>query len=557
MASTRGSLARADSLRRTERPSVVEDPRIALNRILAYDGAVRTSLLEQLIKELEQGAETSPDSHASIIQSYAPSLFRLSLECPYSDVRRVCQDFVDWVKQSPISQNIDLPQDIGPSMFFPKTATVPVEAEGATRQLFEDIFATLSRIPHFQWLMAWYPDYLRRFIVVDNFIMRQQGPLPIPWRHYLAIMAAARHDCYYLVSLQEQEFLANGGSPIWLLGLDYAPPKLRNIAQLNALLCHTPWLITRNHVENLVKGADAWSMGELVHALVLLSTFHSLCGFIYGMGVTPELDLAFDAPTNTESESSAAARTTDPLTQTSDSSSKTSSSTSLSALDTAPSDQDATAGMLQRLKNGASELISAQEDDKAQVFEKAGSEVGALDVMGTLSQCADLSRFTGDASLRYVDFNVKSAEYSIFRVQDYCWEDHGYELVNQFYQGAAQLLDDEFTYIYNMTDQTFGENRGIDTLPFRRAVWYYVHRLYGMSHDDYDYREVNVFLPREVKAFTKKIACTPEFISQTDFHNLILKLRPEEKCHIILLSWEAKRQAELLYGLHAVMKHMS
>ena len=32
--------------------------------------------------------------------------------------------------------------------------------------------------------------------------------------------------------------------------------------------------------------------------------------------------------------------------------------------------------------------------------------------------------------------------------------------------------------------------KGLSTAPFRRAVWYYVLRILGVFHDDYDYKEV-------------------------------------------------------------------
>jgi len=43
-------------------------------------------------------------------------------------------------------------------------------------------------------------------------------------------------------------------------------------------------------VQNLAKGADNWSMSELMQAVVLLIHFHSLSGFVYGCGVNPEAD---------------------------------------------------------------------------------------------------------------------------------------------------------------------------------------------------------------------------------------------------------------------------
>lgn len=61
--------------------------------------------------------------------------------------------------------------------------------------------------------------------------------------------AAARHQCSYLVNLHVNDFIHSGGDQKWLNGLDNAPQKLRNLGELNKLLAHRPWLITKEHIE--------------------------------------------------------------------------------------------------------------------------------------------------------------------------------------------------------------------------------------------------------------------------------------------------------------------
>lgn len=45
------------------------------------------------------------------------------------------------------------------------------------------------------------------------------------------------------------EFLHTGGDPEWLLGLHRAPEKLRKLNEINKLLAHRPWLITKEHIQ--------------------------------------------------------------------------------------------------------------------------------------------------------------------------------------------------------------------------------------------------------------------------------------------------------------------
>lgn len=48
-----------------------------------------------------------------------------------------------------------------------------------------------------------------------------------------------------------------GGNPAWLQGLHYAPQKLRNLNEINKLLAHQPWLITKEHIEVRADAAGA------------------------------------------------------------------------------------------------------------------------------------------------------------------------------------------------------------------------------------------------------------------------------------------------------------
>lgn len=68
--------------------------------------------------------------------------------------------------------------------------------------------------------------------------------------------AAARHQCSYLVNLHVNDFLQVGGDPKWLKGLDEAPQKLQQLGELNKILAHRPWLLTKEHME--VRG---WGTG--------------------------------------------------------------------------------------------------------------------------------------------------------------------------------------------------------------------------------------------------------------------------------------------------------
>ncbi|XP_018100459.1 sestrin 2 L homeolog isoform X2 [Xenopus laevis] len=98
-------------------------------------------------------------------------------------------------------------------------------------------------------VMGLHPDYLHVFWKTQHQLLRMDGALSLPERHYVAIMASARHQCTYLVSLHSSCFLQVGGDLRWLEGFDAAPLKLRKLNDLNKILAHRPWLITKEHIE--------------------------------------------------------------------------------------------------------------------------------------------------------------------------------------------------------------------------------------------------------------------------------------------------------------------
>ena len=81
-------------------------------------------------------------------------------------------------------------------------------------------------------------------------------------------------------------------------------------------------------------------------------------------------------------------------------------------------------------------------------------------------------------------------------------------------------------------------------------------RVAGMLHDDYNYQQVNAFLNRSIKSYIKKVVCSPQVICQSDFTDVGISLRDEEKVHVNLLAVEAKKQASLVYCLYAITEAM-
>jgi hypothetical protein len=508
--------------------------------------SVRESLLQAARDDQDsrkhgvaQSASPGGASPAELLQAHLPQVLRLALACPLTDVRdsmrALLRDLaaIDSQRYSKYvaalefafrpSNFVPLSSCVDPSAHAQEGTPVPAAVGGESdacseaNSLLLEIFFATGRVSHMDLLMAWHPSYLAAYSECLRHLMESAGPLPTPWRNYLAIMAASRHQCDYLIALQENEFILAGGDASWLKGIAHAPKKLQSLCELNALLAHQPWLITRNHISALTAGAgaDSWSVAELVHALVILSTFHALCGFVGGLGVRMEIDAmdwnAWDpakapAPAPLLRKNAVPEATLPAIANISTAipliSPQTAVSPSQAPLPKATvSDKD---HLLHLLANSNRHLdvrsnadnafdgaaleedfntspAAATGDAHRSSAYRAPSDLSLDSLSGHTSQTGTSSSTTTTssgmiggltnllrqthldssspatkyllspsdapsstaarlASLRYVNFDVNSKSYSTFFLHDFTWKQHGYALVNRYYQGFADML---------------------------------------------------------------------------------------------------------------------
>ncbi|KAL1139359.1 hypothetical protein AAG570_006343 [Ranatra chinensis] len=401
--------------------------------------------------------------------------------------------------------------------------------------MFIDAFMQNNRLDHVTQVMGYHPTYLDIFLRTQHFILRGDGPLPYDYRHFIAIMAAGRHQCSYLINLQKQEFSLQGGDDAWLKGLAHIPQKLKDLYEINKILAHRPWLINKTHIQKLTKGADSWSLAEVVHAIVLLAHFHSLSSFVFACGVNEEIDHRFDP--------------------------KPGSSPKHNCSEDRIIPEVGVETLMERMKSLSERSEEFSEAEWAKRFEKVESQSAELPpAEGSVPAVQpSIEQFVEDPSFIYEDFarRGETSDIPTFRVQDYSWDDHGYSLVNRLYNDVGNLLDDKFKTAYNLTYYTMGGRKDVDTSRFRRAIWNYIQCMFGIRHDDYDYGEVNQLLERSLKSFIKSACCFPERVTKADYDRVLREFKHSEKVHVNVMILEARMQAELLYALRAVMRYMT
>ncbi|VBB33944.1 unnamed protein product, partial [Acanthocheilonema viteae] len=323
-------------------------------------------------------------------------------------------------------------------------------------------------LPFDKWLCL-HPKYRTVFYQTIEQLFYGNGPLAICERHYLALMAASRHGCHFLMNLHAQEYERNGGKHEWLKGLSYASEKIQNLDVLNAVLAHQPWSTNIDHLTTLTKCCSPtnWCLSELVQASVVLAQTHVLCSFVLGNGTVYPNGCA-SSHMAVDDQKSGNSHEIELLLECMDQLKKT---------------------KLNDVKQlGEQEMqkdfLEVQDDCSGITSTTSRAEETSLPKNTSKNNCMEKksvqSLYTFNNRFGYIDF-VKCAREGLARthkIHEFSWEDQGYSCVDELYNEMADILDKKITLIQNLTYATMGAYSDVDTSKYRNAIWMYVQSLY-------------------------------------------------------------------------------
>eukprot|EP00042_Codosiga_hollandica_P030944 m.183536 g.183536 ORF g.183536 m.183536 type:complete len:559 (+) comp53501_c0_seq1:195-1871(+) len=481
-------------------------------------------------------------------------LLRLSLDLPEQGLRTLCRVCLAKLR----TKGIPVPRlrFRSPSMFIPlKYFTMMDDPDDSLRAIMEEILAKDHKISNIYRVIGMHPGFLQVYQRAIQIVMWGDTGLYIRDRFLIGILAASRHKCKYLVDLLRYEYLAHGGASEYLQGAEFLPEKYARLLPLNSLLAHRPWDIKAAQIQALLGvGPDLWSRTDLVHAMLILTHFHSLSGVVFGCGIAqePELEGAFtwvfpqkasEPSTPTEFESASTPATT--LTTSSSSDSLHNLADLLRAQSDASDDEGAP-----NVARNVQDFFQVDAIDA-----EISDQTPQADRFPYSSYPAKGSLFaTQDVADQHEDFVLRGDRRdTALNLATYNWTDHGFPLVQRHLgEELADAVDKRFTFIQAMSYGTVGSVQ-MDSSPFRTGIWNCVLRLKGILNPEYNYRKLKLLVHPPAEFFVKFVTCYPELVSQDIYNRLnLLGIEESEKVHVTLLATEARCMAALLMGLNAL-----
>ena len=91
-----------------------------------------------------------------------------------------------------------------------------------------------------------------------------------------------------------------------------------------------------------------------------------------------------------------------------------------------------------------------------------------------------------------------------------------------------------------------GSHKDVDTSLFRRAVWHYIHSLFGVRYDDYDYKQIRKLLASPLRSYIKILCSFPERITKKDYDSIMKEFTHSEKVNKTKTN---KKTTQLVCGL--------
>ena len=398
----------------------------------------------------------------------------------------------------------------------------------------------MKKFLQFEQYLLWFQDYLVLYESTINVLLRKTKYIPIVWKYYLAIMACSSMKNEYLLRILEEEFLDNGGDINWLIyGLDIIPSKLKKLSNFNNILCHQPWNLKENIINNLIQSMN---LSELTEATLVLVEFHKLC-------LIEEL-VELKIQKNQSNESS-------------DNSIKTNSS-SLKNIDIK---KDILDGIDSKEQVEIMKYLEEIEDENNLSNKLNFLSFDTLNHKQISFNSSDSNKNSEQKNDIFMEKIFKKHSYPdlekiafqgpnnniVLTYFVFNWNDSGYYILKNICPSSVDCLNEELTYITSLTSNTnHNQNESeypLSSIHFQRAINVYVEKLFGYYYEDYNYKYISQLLAGNVKItkYIKKFVCYPKNVIESDFYEINKVFLHEEIVHIILLIANIKSRVQLTY----------
>lgn len=323
------------------------------------------------------------------------------------------------------------------------------------RAVLHEIFLKTGEVPQYYNLLSVCPDLLQAHHVTFQYLFFGEGPLSICERLMIALMAASRQKCGYLVSrygallmhFAEEQQSGDSTAKNWLL--QGPPPALKVLQRFIGIATHVPWKLEVNDIRHIINAG--WSISAFFQASCIVAETLSLCSFVMGLFVPNDLWTLVTLPASLKDSV---------------------------ATHPAPGQVQQHHGEMDFTRyTGVDDIVSENR-----IKRSSG----------------------GTRTLSFGTFN---------------WHEHGAVVLEQYYPGAAALINNEldaFSALLRKVKQP--DCVGLTTPEYSPSYAFlvlglYVQNIIGFTSEGYPHNSINKVLRRQAKSIAHSCTMRPETMS--------------------------------------------
>jgi hypothetical protein len=436
-------------------------------------------------------------------------------------------------------------------------------------------------------------DFPKYFIYIDSVwkaVMINDANLVGNVKYYLAIMvrkhlyyiilliikAASVSKSYYLLKFMEFMFIVSDGDESWLIkGLKATPMKIQILSAFLNKLAHACWTITTDDI-TYIQSANCWNYKELIQVVSIyllmqrISTMSESFGLSSGTYNSNELvytDFGNETTKHVDKSDiiklfeidknktlSLKKRLDEINSESSKESVRDKGSPLFSSVKTMRKSH--LFGSLPIDESIHKKIRKASTEDFFIKTEVQYSFTSNNDVDSEIQKEVENSniflKHLDSNNTRYYDFDQRIFNYESYL--DFNWNDQAFYILKEITPRVIEMFHKETEYAFEMTSNTLGHIKDIDTKQIRFAIWCYIEKIYGLERENYSYSIVNKLLYKEEKTFVKNCVCHPELITHSSLNTLAFSCL--ELVHIVIIASASKLRTQLTFftsRLHEIM----
>ena len=390
--------------------------------------------------------------------------------------------------------------------------------------------------------LSLFPKYNKVFKdMINNIIYKEnEDSFSLEYKLFYGLMASSTIGCENLLDDFIRIFLNLGGDKSWIekgLKCENIPEHIREIAKINNILAHKPWIMERIHFEEFKKGLSVF----LFQSAIILTTIQRFASIIYGLNLIVHNDKIKEENEDNKVKQIKPEKDEEKIKEE-------------NKIKEEKENKDKKDEIKKNKKN---KIIEKEIQKVITSVKKNYTEIKEDDSQGEINNLINkkLEKFMSNLIVSHTDFNPHTEKFLF--TYEFSWTKDAKFYFRDYAKIEMEYLNKEFMTLEKLSPENIKNDIKINIFNLREAIEKYLTLIFGIKDDKYNYHINNLSMSVELKTIIKNIACNPEQIKEQELESCLEILNKEGLVYLILFVTSIKQKISLTYFAKAFDDYIS